>query len=69
MVEGGMVCLIEGASAPLILRGFEQRFIGDGHTSAFQVQKTERLIGDAYVHSIMDGEEFNKNNVKDFIIS
>jgi len=53
-----MVYLVEGATAPLILRDVEKVFIGDGHQFPFQVQSKNQFqfIGDAFVHGIIDGE-------------
>jgi hypothetical protein len=70
MEREDMVCLVEGATVPLILRSDERVFIGDGHRFPFQVQSKNQFqfIGEAYVHGIMDGEGFDSRACKEIVL-
>ncbi|KAL5314438.1 hypothetical protein ACEPPN_017078 [Leptodophora sp. 'Broadleaf-Isolate-01'] len=70
MEREDMVYLVEGATVPLILRGVERVFVGDGHQFPFQVQSENEFlfIGDAYVHGIMDGEGFDSEACKKVVL-
>jgi hypothetical protein len=70
MEREDMVYLVEGATVPLILRGDERVFIGDGLQFPFQAQSKDQFqfIGDAYVHGIMDGEGFDSRACKEVVL-
>lgn len=68
MKVGDVVCVARGASVPLILR--ERRtFVGDGVIQAFNAHYERRLVGEAYVHGIMDGEAYDESQLEEILLS
>jgi hypothetical protein len=70
MEKEDVVCLVEGACVPLILRDVERVFLADGHQTSFQIRSKNQFqyIGDSYVHGIMDGEGFDPSSCEEFVV-
>jgi hypothetical protein len=51
---GDMVCLILGAEVPFILRRLD-----GGDSDVAEEGRCYTLVGERYIHSMMDGEIFN----------
>lgn len=59
-----LVVLIPGASVPCVLRTLDREGITESSSSTLQPSGHYQLVGVTYIHGIMDGEFFNKNNEK-----
>jgi hypothetical protein len=57
--EGDIICLLRGAATPFILRSHHLSRIGS---------KTWEIVGEAYVHGLMNGEEFCEDRLKKLIL-
>jgi hypothetical protein len=57
--EGDTVCLLRGAATPFIFRSHHSPSLGT---------RTWEIVGEAYVHSLMNGEEFCENKLTEFIL-
>jgi len=55
---GDLVCVVEGATVPLVLRDGE----GEGEECQF------RLVGESYVHGLMRGEAYKTELVRELIL-
>jgi hypothetical protein len=54
--EGDLICIIFGCSVPVVLR----KVVGDEMTG----ERHYRLLGDCYVHGMMDGEAFTMQHAR-----
>ena len=68
MEKDDVVCIIRGASIPLILRE-RREFIGDGMVSPFNAHYERWLVGEAYVHGVMDGEAYDETQLEEIVLS
>ncbi len=57
--EGDVVYLIQGAQAPFVLRSVATTDTGSNESSS----NSFKLVGEAYVHGIMDGEFYGRDEV------
>ena len=67
-MKGDTVCIINGSRMPLVLRP-KQCFVGYGRHVPFAISKSWQFVREAYVHGIMNGEEYSGEKIKEFIIS
>jgi hypothetical protein len=51
VMEGDLICIVYGCSVPVVLR---KAFINDATEGKYYYE----LIGECYVHGMMDGEAF-----------
>ena len=63
-----VICVARGASVPLVLREI-RKFVGDGLIQPFNAHYERRLVGEAYVHGVMDGEAYNEGQLEKIILS
>jgi hypothetical protein len=57
-----VICLLEGAQTPFILRADKSYENGEQNTSW-------KLIGEAYIHGVMDGEAWPPPQIRTFLIT
>jgi hypothetical protein len=56
-VKGDVVCIVQGGQVPLILRPIPMDDLAAPSTSVGAERQRFRLVGEAYIHGIMDGEQ------------
>jgi hypothetical protein len=66
--KGDSVYIIDRVKVPLILRP-KRCFIGDGQHAPFAISNMWQLVGEAYVHGIMNGERYKEDKIEEFQLS
>jgi hypothetical protein len=66
--QGDQICIIFGAQTPFVLREWEREIpAGDDHTGSQDEAEYKcqyKLVGECYVHGIMDGEMMTRSGEK-----
>jgi hypothetical protein len=66
--QGDQICIICGAQTPFVLRKREREIpAGDDHTASqgeVEYECQYKLVGECYVHGVMDGEVMTRGGEK-----
>lgn len=66
--KGDLVCIVHGAAAPFLLRKSTGPPIEDDESAEGQEDQTYVLVGECYIHGLMDGEGMIVGQARDIVL-